>query len=472
MSLGQQIPLKCGYWSKPVPAKFSNHIRYTEYKILNTKIGWEMSFSKKTVHDIDVANKRVLVRADYNVPLNNLGEITDDYRIKKSLPTLKYLIDQDAKVIICSHLGRPQGRPNRDYSLKAVAKRLERLLGCDVIFVSDCVGKEAESKASELKAGQVLLLENLRFYPEEEANNDQFAAKLAAMADIFVQDGFGVVHRAHASTDAVTRHIPSVAGLLLHSEVDNITSVMENPKRPLMTIIGGAKISDKIDILNRFIDIADFVAVGGAMANTFLMAEGIKIGKSKAEPDDVPLAREIIKKARAKAKKQQFVFYLPQDGVVAATIDKTARTRIVDWDAHVIASIENYPKQPTKRTARVLSEEMILDIGPFSGAFIAGGMQLANTVIWNGAMGVTETPAVIGPVGPFAHGTELMVDAMLGEYGHKPFTVLGGGDTVGYIEDRKLTDCFNHVSTGGGASMELMSGKKLPGVEALNDKLS
>ncbi len=206
------------------------------------------------------------------------------------------------------------------------------------------------------------------------------------------------------------------------------------------------------------------------MANTFLLAEGIKIGKSLAEPDDVPLAKRIIAKAREKAKKQQFTFYLPQDGVVATTLDKTARTRIVDWDAHTIAAIENYPKTPPRRSGEVLADELILDVGPFSGAFIAGAMQQAATVIWNGALGVTETPAINGPIGPFAHGTETIVDAMLGEYGHKPFTVLGGGDTVGYIEDRKLTDCFNHVSTGGGASMELMSGKKLPGVEALLNK--
>lgn len=429
-----------------------------------------MSFFKKTIRDIDLAGKTVLLRADYNVPTDQQGQITDDYRIKKSLPTVDYLIKQKSKIIICSHLGRPNGRPDAAFSLKPVAVRLEKLLKHDVIFANDCIGPEAEQKASELKPGQVLLLENLRFYPEEEANDGQFATKLASLAEIFVQDGFGVVHRAHASTEAVTKHLPSVAGLLLETEVDNVTNVMDNPKRPLMTIIGGAKISDKIDILNRFIDIADFVAVGGAMANTFLLAEGINIGKSKAEPKEVPLAKQIIARARQKAKKQQFVFYLPQDGVVATTTEKTAHTRIVDWDAHIIASVESYPKQPTKRTARVLSEEMILDIGPFSGAFIAGGMQLANTVIWNGAMGVTETPSISGPVGPFAHGTELMVDAMLGEYGHKPFTVLGGGDTVGYIEDRKLTDCFNHVSTGGGASLELMSGKKLPGVEALLDK--
>jgi phosphoglycerate kinase len=430
----------------------------------------KVSFNKKTVRDIDLAGKRVLVRVDYNVPIDEQGHITDDYRIKKSLPTIQYLMDQNCKVILCSHLGRPDGKPDKKFSLAPAAKALSKLLDKEVQFAADCVGEAAEKVAYELEHKQVALLENLRFHPEEEANDDVFAMALASLAEIFVQDGFGVVHRAHASTEAVTHHLPSVAGLLLEKEVDTITNVIENPERPLMAILGGAKIADKIDILSRFLDIADFVAVGGAMANTFLLAEGIDIGKSMADKQDLPLAKEIIEKARTKAKQQRFVFYLPQDGVVAHKIDKTVPTRIVDWDAHVIASIENYPKRPPKKSGIVTDSELILDIGPFSGAFIAGGMQLASTVIWNGAMGVTETDGLQGPIGPFAHGTETIVEAMLGEFGHKPFTVLGGGDTVGYIEERKLTDHFNHVSTGGGASMELMSGKKLPGVEALMNK--
>ena len=429
-------------------------------------------FNKKTIKDINIDGKRVLLRADFNVPLDANGKVTDDYRIKKSLPTIKYLLDRGCSVIVCSHLGRPDGKPNMQYSLSPVVKRLNKLLGRHVFFINDCVGPEVEKTARELKSGQVLVLENLRFHPEEEANDNDFGASLASLAEVFVQDGFGVVHRAHASTSAVTKHILSVSGLLLEQEVDTITEVMENPKRPLMAIIGGAKISDKIEILKRFIDLADFVAVGGAMANTFLLAEGIKIGKSLAEKDEVPMAKEIIEKARAKAKKNAFIFYLPQDGVVASSLGKTARTRIADWDAHVIADVENYPKRPPRKSMHVNSDEMILDVGPFSGAFIAGGMQLASTVIWNGALGVTETPGLQGPVGPFAHGTELIVEAMLGEFGNKPFSLLGGGDTVGYIEERKLTDCFNHVSTGGGASLELMSGKKLPGVEALQNKRS
>lgn len=428
-----------------------------------------MSFKKKTVKDIDLEGKRVLVRVDYNVPLKD-GRITDDYRIKKSLPTIEYLREKKAKIILCSHLGRPNGKVDAHYSLKSCATHLSKLIGHPVAFAPDCLN--ARQQVDSMHAGDILLLENLRFYPEEEENDKTFAKTLSELADIFVQDGFGVVHRAHASTDAVTHFLPSVAGLLLKKEVDTITNVMEQPERPLMAIIGGAKISDKITILKRFIEIADFVAVGGAMANTFLMAEGIYVGKSLVEKDEVPLAKALIALAHEKAKKGPFAFYLPQDGVVATDIEKPRFTRVVDWDAHAIAYTQDYPRRPAKNSDRVLSQEMILDIGPFSGAFIAGGIQLAKTVIWNGAMGVTETPAVHGPIGPFSHGTETVVDAMLGEFGHRPFAVLGGGDTVGYIEDRKLTDCFGHVSTGGGASMELMSGKKLPGVEALLDKNS
>lgn len=427
-------------------------------------------FAKKTIHDIDVHQKRVLLRADYNVPLEKSGAIADDYRIEQSLPTVRALLDKGAKLIICSHLGRPKGKIDPKLSLAPVAKRLSELLDRPVEFATDCVGPEAEKMAHRLESGQILLLENLRFHPEEEANDDNFAQQLAALAEVFVQDGFGVVHRAHATTEAVTHHVPSVAGLLLEKEVDTITSVMENPARPLVAIIGGAKISDKIDVLNRFIDIADFVAIGGAMANTFLAARGIDMGKSLVEKDDLQLARDIMERATQKSHAQHFIFYLPQDGVAATSLEKTAKTRIVDWDAHVIADVENYPKRPPKTTRTIKESEMILDIGPFSGAFIAGGVQLANTVIWNGAMGVTETPALSGPVGPFAHGTELVVEAMLGDYGHKPFSLVGGGDTVSYIEERGLLQSFNHVSTGGGASLELMAGRKLPGVEALLDK--
>lgn len=429
-----------------------------------------MSFTKKTVHDIDLNGKKVLLRADYNVPLDDKSQITDDYRLQQSLPTLKLLLEHGASIIACSHLGRPDGKSNLKYSLLPVAKRLQELLGRDVEFVPDCIGERAEKVCANLRPGQVVLLENLRFHPEEEANDENFAKQLASLANVFVQDGFGVVHRAHASTEAVTHFLPSVAGLLLEREVDTITNVMENPRRPLVAVIGGAKIADKIDVLKRFIDIADVVAVGGAMANTFLQAKGVKIGKSKTDESDLPLAKEILELATAKVRNSKFVFYLPQDSVVAMKVDPSAQTRIVDWGAHVFAEVENYPKRPPHESAVVREDEMILDVGPFSASFISGILQLAGTAVWNGALGVTETKGLQGPVGPFSHGTELLTEALTGQLGNRPFSLVGGGDTVGYIESKGLVQAFNHVSTGGGASLELMSGRKLPGVEALENK--
>jgi len=429
-----------------------------------------MSFHKKTVRDINLQGKTVLVRADYNVPLSKTGIITSDFRLRKSLPTLEYLLKQHCKIVLCSHLGRPEGPHDIHFSLAPVAKELSKLLKQEVRFISETDEDEVRAFIQNMKAGDIVLLENLRFHPEEEKNDKAFAKQLASLAEVFVQDGFGVVHRAHTSTSAITKYLPSVAGLLLEQEVTTLTKAVSEPDRPLLTILGGAKIADKIDILKRFIEIADFVAIGGAMANTFLLAEGIETGDSLTDKDDIPLAKDIIEMARRKSSRQQFIFYIPQDGVVAKKDDSHTTTRIVDWAVHVIADIENYPKRPPRNASRVGRDEMILDIGPFSGAFISGGIQLAKTVIWNGTMGVTETPGVQGPVGPFAHGTDLIVDAMLGEYGNRPFTIVGGGDTASYVEEQKLTDQFNHVSTGGGASMELMSGKKLPGVEALEDK--
>lgn len=426
-------------------------------------------FKKQTIRDVDLAGKTVLLRADYNVPLEK-GKITDDYRIKQSLPTINYLLGHGAKIIICSHLGRPEGQKNDEYSLFPVAKRLHQLLNRPVEFSVDCIGDPAQKAATGMKAGDVLLLENLRFHPEEEADDPDFAKKLASLADVFVQDGFGVVHRAHASTEAVTKFLPAVAGLLLEKEVDTITNVMENPKRPLMAIVGGAKISDKIEILDRFIKIADFVAIGGAMVHPFLVAKGISVGDSLYDKADLAVAKDVMIKAEAETKKRPFIFAIPHDGVVAAEISKTSPTRIVEWTTHSMADIENYPKRVPTAASTVHAHEKILDIGPFSASFIAGGVQLANTVVWNGTMGVTETESLQGPIGPTAHGTQTVIEALLGELGHKPFTVVGGGDTVGYLESRKLVEYFNHVSTGGGASLELMSGRKLPGVEALKDK--
>ncbi len=427
-------------------------------------------FTKKTVRDIDVRGKRVLLRADYNVSMDERGNITDDYRIQQSLPTVKYLLEQDARLIICSHLGRPKGKVVPSLSLAPVAKRLQELLGKHVEFVPDCVGEQVTKAANTLQPGHVLLLENVRFYPEEEANDEAFAKQLASLADVFVQDAFGVVHHGAVSVSELPKYMPAVAGPLLEKEVDTITSAMENPTRPLMAVVGGAKIADKLDVLHRFIEIADFIAIGGGMANTFLLAEGMHIGASLADKDDLPVAKEILAKAREKAKDGKFVFYLPQDGVVASKIDKAAPTRIADWSAHVIADIENYPKRPPHEASYIREHEMILDIGPFSAAFIAGAMQFAGTVVWNGTMGITEKAGLQGPVGPYAHGTDLLMEAMTGKFGHRPFSLVGGGDTVTYIEERGLADAFNHVSTGGGASLELMAGHKLPGVEALQNK--
>ncbi len=429
-------------------------------------------FNKKTINNYNIAGKIVLLRADYNVPLNKDGEVASDYRITQSIPTIKALQEKGCKIVICSHLGRPKNAEDKQFSLKPVAKRLSKLLNQPVLFAENCIGEEVLKTSKRLNPGEILLLENLRFHDGEEANDDEFAKQLleASCAEVFVQDGFGVVHRAHASTDAIARLIPAVSGLLLEKEVDTITNIMLDPKRPLMAIIGGAKIADKIDILNIFIEKSDIVAIGGAMANTFLKAHGIEVGDSLVDNGELDMAQDIIEKARAESKKRDFIFYLPQDGVVSTSLDSKTTTRIVDWDAHVIAEIESYPAKPKRSSGQVAKHEKILDIGPFSGAFIAGAMQMVDTVVWNGTMGVSETPALHGPIGPFAHGTELVIDSLVGQFGHKPFSLIGGGDTTGYLEQRNMADMFNHVSTGGGASLELMSGKDLPGVSVLWDK--
>jgi phosphoglycerate kinase len=429
-------------------------------------------FYKKTLHEYNLDYKTVLLRADYNVPLTSSGEVASDYRIKQSIPTIKALQEKGCKIVICSHLGRPKSSADMQYSLKPVAKNLSKLLNQPVLFATDCIGNEVSETVDSMKAGEILLLENLRFYAQEEKNDKEFAQKLVdvSKAEIFVQDGFGVVHRAHASTDAVARILPALSGLLLEKEVDTITNIMAEPKRPFMAIVGGAKIADKIEILQKFIDTADIIAIGGAMANTFLKAQGVDVGESLVDDNELDMAHDVMDKARSEAKKRDFVFYLPQDGVVASEISSKSTTRIVDWDARVIAEIESYPAKPKKESGFVGEHEQILDIGPFSGAFIAGAMQLVDTVVWNGTMGVSETPAIHGPIGPFAHGTEIVIEAMVGQYGHRPYSVIGGGDTSAYIEQRGMTDMFNHVSTGGGASLELMGGKDLPGVSVLWDK--
>lgn len=426
-------------------------------------------FSKATIRDVELEGKTVLLRADYNVPIID-GKMGEPYRVEQSIPTIEYLLKKKAKIVICSHLGRPKGKPNKQMSLVPVGKFLQKKLNRPVKFVDQCVGEERDKAIRSMFSQDILLLENLRFNPGEEDDEADFAKQLSKEIDVFIQDAFGVVHRAHASTSAITKYLPSVAGLLIEKEFENITTTINSPKKPIMAIVGGAKISDKIDVLKTLIKLTDFVAVGGAMANTFLKAKGVEIGDSLYDEDELDTADKILDLAEQEAKKRPFVFYLPQDGVVADQVDKNANTRIVDWDAHVIADIESYPKLPKIKTRSVQMHEKILDIGPFSGAYIAGCMQFASTVIWNGLLGVTEVQSTHNPVGPFAHGTELIIDGLMGQYGRKPFSLIGGGDTSAYIEQRGLIDSFNHVSTGGGATLELIAGKKLPGIEALKNK--
>ncbi len=434
-----------------------------------------MSFDKKTIRDVELKGKRVLLRADYNVPVQG-GKITDDYRIKQSLPTIKYIWEQYlSSIVIMSHLGRPDGKPNPEFSLKPVADRLAKLLDKPVQFVDDCVGADVAKVCKALKPGQILLLENLRFHAEEEKDDKEFAKALVSDtgAEVFVQDGFGVVHRAHASTYAVAKLLPAVAGLLLEKEVDTITTAMEAPERPLTAVIGGAKISDKVDLLRRFVHKADCVAVVGAMANDFLLAENERIGKSLVEKDELAVVREIIEEAKELERKKTFQFIIPVDAVVSTDIGGKKSTRVVDMDGHFTADVMAYPKRPDYAAHNVLAEELVLDIGPMSAARITGAVQMSRTVIWNGACGVTETKGIAGAHAPFAHGTRVVAEAIMGasnKHANRPFSVVGGGDTVGYVQQNGLVEHFNHVSTGGGASLELMAGLKLPGVECLQDK--
>lgn len=433
-------------------------------------------FAKKTIKDIDVSNKTVLVRCDFNVPLTTNGAIADDYRIRQTLPTIEYLRSQGAKIVLLSHMGRPDGKKDMALSLMPVATKISDLLHLPVKFVSDCNSNSAKQNVKNMRSGDIALLENLRFKSQEEANDEDFAKDLASMGDIFVQDGFGVVYRKHASTDAITHYLPSVAGLLLEKEVLTIAGAIEDPARPLMVIIGGDKTDTKLKLIDQLIDKADFVAVVGSLANIFLEAEDIEVGKSKANKNDISLAKEILKKARHRTKNDSFTFYLPHDGVVAVSKDTVCPTRVVDFAVHTWADIISYPKKPIEKVFTVQSNEWILDIGPMSAMNIAGAIKLAKTVVWNGPAGMAEVKGLSGAQKPFAHGSKIIAESLLGEHaGDKniPFSIVGGGDTVefvGSIDGAK--ERINHLSTGGGASIELMSGNSLPGISALMDKES
>ncbi len=427
-------------------------------------------FAKKTIKDIKIDGMRVLMRADYNVPLGKDGSITDDYRLQQSLPTLQHLVDKGCSVVVMSHLGRPKGEVKPELSLAPVAVRLRELLpGVTVDFVDDCVGAKATSAAKSLGKGEILLLENTRFHIGDKLNDPAFAKQLAKHGDLFVQDCFGVAHRSHASVTGIADYLPAVAGLLLEKEMTVLGGVADKPERPLMAIIGGAKIADKIKALSKFIDTADAVAIVGAMANTFLLAQDKEVGSSLVDEQEIGVAKDILARAAKRQESGELELFLPGDVVVSTSIEGDKPTRVVELEAHVYADISSYPKQPSDDMCAVAEDELILDIGPLSAARIAAVATRMSTVVWSGTAGVAEVPGLSGASKPFEHGTRIMVESISRQHG--PFTVVGGGDTVSYVESIDgLRNKLSHVSTGGSASVEVLSGNKLPGVEVLQDK--
>ena len=391
---------------------------------------------KKTVRDLDVAGKKVLVRVDFNVPFDDKGKISDDTRIRASLDTIQYLLDNKAAVILMAHLGRPKGQVNPKYSLAPVAKHLGKLLGKKILFAPDCVGEAAQAAASKLKPGHILLLENLRFHKEEEKNDMEFAEKLASLADLYVNDGFGVSHRAHASVEGVTHFLPAAAGFLLEKEIQYVGQAVTNPLHPFVAIIGGAKVSDKIGVISNLLDKVDTLLIGGGMANTFLAAQGYKMGKSLVEEDKLDLAKELL----AKAKKNKVNMLLPTDLVMAAAFAPDAE--------HVTEKVKNLNQA-----------YMALDIGAETSKAYAEALADAKMIVWNGPMGVFEMDA-------FCKGTEAVAKAVAKS---RATSIVGGGDSVAAIEKLGLAKRITHISTGGGASLEYLEGKVLPGVAALDD---
>ncbi|MBI4757533.1 MAG: phosphoglycerate kinase [Chloroflexi bacterium] len=394
--------------------------------------------NKKTVRDVDVHAKRVLVRVDFNVPLDKAtGAIADDTRIVAALPTLSYLRAQGARVILCSHLGRPDGKVVEGLRLGSVGQRLSELLGVPVFKMDDCIGEAVTRAAFSLENGQVLLLENLRFHPEEEANDPAFARDLASLAEVFVNDAFGTAHRAHASTEGVTHYLPSVAGFLMEREIDYLGRAMENPARPFAAIIGGAKVSDKIKVLDNLVSKVNVLLIGGGMANTFLKAQGCQVGQSLVENDRLEVAAAI----RSKAQERGVKLGLPVDVVVGDRFAAEALSKVV--------SVEAVP-----------ADWRILDIGPKTIELFRGMLMGCKTVVWNGPMGVFEFPR-------FAQGTRAVAQMLAAS---DAVTIIGGGDSAAAVESLGLADRMTHISTGGGASLEFLEGKVLPGVAALNDK--
>ena len=396
-----------------------------------------MSFNKKTIEDIDVSGKKVLVRCDFNVPLDENKNITDETRINAALPTIKYLLEHKAAVILCSHLGRPKGEFNMKYSLAPVAKRLSEKLGFEVKLAKDVIGPDAKKLAAEVKPGEAVLLENVRFHAEEEKNDPAFAKELASMADIYVSDAFGTVHRAHASTAGVAEYLPAVAGFLIGKELNFLGKAVTNPERPFVAILGGAKVKDKIGVITNLIEKVDTLLIGGGMAYTFMKATGGEIGNSLCDDERLSLALELLDKAKAKGVK----LLLPVDNVCGKEFN-------------------NDTEQMVCESGKIPEGWEGLDIGPKTVELFSKEIKAAKTVVWNGPMGVFEMPN-------FAKGTLAIATAMAES---DATTIIGGGDSAAAVTQMGLASKMSHISTGGGASLEFLEGKTLPGVAALNDK--
>jgi phosphoglycerate kinase len=394
--------------------------------------------AKRSIRDVDLKGKVVFMRVDFNVPLDDQGEITDDTRIRASLPSIQLALDRGAKLVLASHLGRPKGKVNPAMSLHPAAERLAILLNKPVTFATDCIGLQAEKNVAELKEGGVVLLENLRFHKEEEANDAEFAKQLAGKAEVYINDAFGSAHRAHASTEGITYHVPvKAAGLLMEKELEYLGKALGNPQHPYVAIVGGAKVSDKIKFLQNLMGFADTILIGGAMAYTFLKAQGVEVGLSRVESDKLDLAKELLEQAGQK----NVNFRLPQDHIVAGKLDASARAETVD-------------------SVAIPADRLGLDIGPKTRAGYADAIQQAKMIIWNGPMGVFE-------IDQFAQGT-MEVARAVAESG--AVSIVGGGDSVAAVHKAGIEDRITHISTGGGASLEFLSGLKLPGVEALPEK--
>ena len=397
-----------------------------------------MNYNKKTIMDVDVAGKKILLRCDFNVPQDKeTHAITSDKRIVASLPTIRYLLERGAAVIACSHLGKPKGQWKDSLTLRPVAEHLSQLLGQEVIFAQDIVGEDAKAKAAALQGGQIMLLENLRFDPREEKNDPEFARELASMAELYVSDAFGTVHRAHASTAGVAAFLPAVSGLLVARELEIMGGALENPKRPFVAVLGGAKVSDKIGVINNLLEIADTIIIGGGMAYTFSAAQGGKVGDSLLEADWMDYSKEMVQKAKDKGVK----LLLPVDTVCADKFAPDANTQVV-------------------KAGAIPDGWQGLDIGPETVKLYCDAVADAGTVIWNGPMGVFEFPA-------FAKGTEAVAEALSKT---SAITIIGGGDSAAAVQQLGYADKMTHISTGGGASLEFMEGKELPGVACLLDK--